>query len=336
LLQAEARDPRELIEEALDVYAKNGITTVQEGAAPPAVIAALDAMDRDGRLDLDVVAYAYIGAPSDPGPDPTVVGHYGRRFKVGGVKFVLDGSPQGKTAYLSSPYAVPPAGQDAAYRGYPTFSDATVDALVAKYLGRMQILAHANGDAAAQQLIDAVAHAERRVDHRTVMIHAQTVREDQLDRMQALGILPSYFSAHTFYWGDWHRDSVLGPERAARISPTRSTVRRGMHFTIHNDAPVVPPDMIRLLWATTNRMTRSRQVLGAEQRLGIEEALVAITRDAAYQYFEEDEKGTLAAGRQADLVILGEDPRLVAPTDLERIHVIETISRGRTVFCGGC
>ena len=116
-------------------------------------------------------------------------------------------------------------------------------------------------------------------------------REDQLDRMKTLGIVPSFFSAHVFFWGDWHRDSVLGAERGSRISPTRSAWDREMPFTLHNDAPVVPPDMIRLIWATTNRKTRSDQVLGADQTLTTFEALSAITRMAAYQNFEEDEKG---------------------------------------------
>ena len=140
------------------------------------------------------------------------------------------------------------------------------------------------------------------------MIHAQTVREDQIDRMAAIGVVPSYFSAHTFYWGDWHRDSVLGPERALRISPTRSTLARNMPFTVHNDAPVVPPDMMRLIWATTNRLTRSGQVLGEAQRLDALEALRAVTANAAYQSFEECCKGTLTPGKQADLVMLSRDP----------------------------
>jgi hypothetical protein len=164
------------------------------------------------------------------------------------------------------------------------------------------------------------------------MIHAQTVREDQLDRMAELAIMPSYFSAHTFYWGDWHRDSVLGESRAARISPTRSTLNRGMPFTIHNDSPIVPPDMLRLVWATTNRLTRSGRILGPEQRLDTYEALRAITADAAYQYFEEDRKGTLEPGKLADLVILSANPLQTPPGELQELQVLETWSHGSRVF----
>jgi predicted amidohydrolase YtcJ len=164
------------------------------------------------------------------------------------------------------------------------------------------------------------------------MIHAQTVREDQLDQMKELGIIPSYFSTHTFYWGDWHRDSVFGEERAMRISPTKSSLDRKMPFTVHNDAPVVPPDMIRLLWSTTNRKTRSGKVLGDEQKISTYEALKAITINAAYQHFEDDIKGTLEVGKQADIVVLSEDPLDIDAKNILEIDVVATFSQGAEIF----
>ena len=260
-------------------------------------------------------------------------GSYNSGLKIGGVKLSLDGSPQGKTAYLSKPYHVPPHGQDETYRGYPSVSDPTAYELIEKYLSaEIPIIVHANGDAAAQVLIDAVEAARPQHDHRTVMIHAQTVREDQLTRMKSLRIIPSYFSAHTFYWGDWHRDSVLGPERGMRISPTASTVARGMPFTVHNDAPIVPPDMIRLLWATTNRVTRSGKILGKEQRISTYNALMAMTYYSAYQNFEEDMKGTLEVGKRADFVVLSEDPLTLPIEDLLGLRVERTYVAGREVY----
>jgi predicted amidohydrolase YtcJ len=328
-----ARPPTpEQYERAVAHFASYGVTTIQDGASSPEVVVQLAALERDGRLAVDVVAYP-VGMEPDKMPADFAFGPRGERLSVPGIKLVLDGSPQGKTAYLSQPYRVPPDGQGADYRGYPILPKPAVDGLVALWLGReVPILAHANGDAAAELLIDAVEAAAPAHDHRTVMIHAQTVREDQLDRMAELRIIPSYFSAHTFYWGDWHRDSVLGPERAARISPTRTTQERGMHFTVHNDTPIVPPDMIRLLWATTNRETRSGKVLGANQRLTVEEALRAMTIEAAYQSFDENRKGTIAVGKQADFVILSADPLATAPEDLLDLRVEATVSRGQVVF----
>ena len=181
-------------------------------------------------------------------------------------------------------------------------------------------------------LIEAVRKANPSNDHRTVMIHAQTIREDQLSLMKELGMIPSYFSAHSFFWGDWHRDSVFGLARASRISPTASTVQRNMVFTIHNDAPIVPPNMLRLLWATTNRITRSGKVLGPDQRISAYQALLAITRCAAYQHFEEREKGTLEVGKLADFVVLDRDPLSIPRAELLDLQVEMTFSRGKLVF----
>ena len=165
-----------------------------------------------------------------------------------------------------------------------------------------------------------------------MIIHAQTVREDQIDQFKKEGMVPSYFAAHTFFWGDWHRDSVLGPERGRRISPLASILKKGVPFTIHNDSPVVPPDMMRLVWAAVNRITRSGQTLGVEQKISAEEALKAITISGAYQYFEEDKKGSLEAGKQADMVILDENPLRVDPLNIKDIRVVETIKDGEIVY----
>ncbi len=326
-------NPMEALETALESYASYGITTVQDGAISEPMISLLTSAADAGALTLDVVIYPIVSSPDLSVVADRSFGSYQKRLKFGGVKLVLDGSPQGKTAFLNQPYFVPPDGMPDDYRGYPIYPDKAVDAMVKAYLDAgIPVIAHANGDAAADQLIGAVAAAQPRSDHRTVMIHAQTVRDDQLDAMRDLGMVPSFFSAHVFFWGDWHRDSVLGPERGARISPTRSAADRGIRFTIHNDAPVVPPDMIRLLWATSARTTRSGVVLGPDQRMTVYESLAAATRNAAYQYFEEGRKGTLAAGKQADLVILSEDPLPVPPEELLRLAVSETWSRGRQVW----
>ena len=334
ILQQPRGNPVEDLREALELYASYGITTVQDGAISEPAISLLEDAAASGDLDLDVVIYPVVGSPDVSALGDRTPGSYQDRLKIGGVKMILDGSPQGKTAWLSEPYHVPPEGKAADYSGYPIHPDEKAYAMVGAFMtAGIPILAHANGDAAAAQLIGAVAASgAEATDHRTVMIHAQTVRDDQLDEMHRLGMVPSFFSTHTFFWGDWHRDSVLGPERGSRISPTRSAMNRGIPFTVHNDAPIVPPDMIRLLWSTTNRTTRSGETLGAAQRLNTFEALSAMTRMAAYQYFEEDLKGTLAVGKQADLVILSGDPLTVDPGELLNLEVLETWSHGKRVF----
>lgn len=335
-----ARLPRPTAEQAIggisrtmDHLASMGLTTVQDGGTNADTLGLLRAAGAAGKLPLDVIAYRYWSVVGAALPDDQPFGIYDGRLKIDGVKLILDGSPQGKTAFLSAPYAVPPAGRGSDYRGYPNLPEPVVRGAVTEALRRgIPLLAHANGDAAAEMLIDAVERSGVAQRPRVVMIHAQTVRDDQLDRMKALGMVPSFFVSHTFFWGDWHRDETLGPERAARISPLRAAAERDIPYTLHNDPPVVPPDMIRTLWSATTRRTRSGAVLGPAQRATTLEALRAITLDAARQYGEEALKGSIAVGKQADFVVLSEDPLAMGPERLQDLRVLQTISRGRTVY----
>ena len=317
----------------MEIYARNGITTAQDGASSLETISLMNAADAQGMINIDVISYPIGQNGLIENLDTISFGAYQGRVKVGGIKIILDGSPQGKTAYLTQPYYKPPHNESKLYKGYPLIPQKDLSGLVKKYADlSIPIMAHANGDAAADMLIKAVKDAEIESDHRTIMIHAQTVREDQLDLMKKLEIIPSYFSTHTFYWGDWHRDSVFGPDRAMRISPTKSTLERDMPFTVHNDSPVVPPDMMRLLWSTTNRQTRSGKILGKQQRISTYSALEAITINAAYQHFEDDLKGSIEVGKQADLVVLSEDPLSIDTKNLLEVNVVATFSHGVEVF----
>ncbi len=336
LPQPTAEQTQADLRKAQDYYASYGITTVQEGGASRQDIADLRVFAGGGGLHLDVVAYVQHTRLPELAPDFAASHTYDNHFRIGGIKLTLDGSPQGKTAWLTQPYLIAPDGLPKDYRGYGTLDDTQVDRITgAAFARNIQVLMHANGDAAIDQMIGAVSRAEAANgpgDRRPVMIHAQTAREDQLDHMKAKGIIPSFFVTHTYFWGDWHRDSVLGESRAARISPLKSAEARGLHFTIHNDSPVVPPDMMRLMWSAVNRTTRSGKTLGPEQQISPLRALKAITTDAAYQYFEEDRKGTIEVGKLADLTVLSGDPLRVQPALIKDIRVLETIKEGATLF----
>ena len=209
-------------------YARYGFTTAQEGRATSVVVDTYKRMSAAGTLIMDVYAYPDIQMGLEYMKANGVQAKYNNHFRVAGVKLSLDGSPSGKTAWLTKPYKVPPPGMPKDYRGYPAVPDtADINKFVAEaYKNNWQIITHCNGDASADAYIRAVSLAANQYgnnDRRTVMIHAQTVREDQLDSMKVLGIIPSFFSMHTYYWGDWHRDETLGKERAYRISPTVSS-----------------------------------------------------------------------------------------------------------------
>jgi predicted amidohydrolase YtcJ len=321
----------------LEAYSAFGFTTVQEGRATIEAIKTWKKLAVAGELDVDLVVYPDVQKELEFMLTNGVETAYTNHLRIGGVKLSLDGSPQGKTAWLTKPYKVPPDGAAADYKGYPAFPDETelINLVDTAFKYNWQVLAHCNGDAAADQLIRAIQDASEKFgndDRRSVMIHAQTVREDQLDDMSRLGVIPSFFGMHTYYWGDWHRDETLGKERAYRISPAISALNRGMKFTQHHDAPVALPSSIMILHSVVNRISRSGDTIGEDQKLDPYLALKSITSWAAYQYFEEESKGTIEEGKIADFVILDKNPIKVEPLDIINIQVLKTIKEGKTIF----
>jgi predicted amidohydrolase YtcJ len=261
---------------------------------------------------------------------------YKNRYRVGGVKLNLDGSIQGKTGYLTTPYKVPPPGAATNYRGYETLPDKVIAAKVDKaYANGWQVLAHCNGDAAIDQYISAVRDAvakHGKADRRSVIIHCQNVRMDQLDSIKELDLMPSFFGMHCFYWGDWHRDETLGAVRAEKISPAASALKRGILFSQHHDSPVAQPSAIRVLSSVVTRRTRSGDILGADERISVNDALKSLTIWGAYQHFEENEKGSLETGKVADFVVLSDDPFAVDKEKLSELKVLETVKAGQSIY----
>lgn len=321
------------MELAQEIYLKYGITTVQEGAAMGQNVKELAKYADDGALKLDVVAYILENEYEESREVlQEYWGQYKNRLKIGGAKIILDGSPQGKSAWLSEPYE----GEEE-YRGYPTHTNDYVEKAVLKAVKcGYQILAHCNGDAASEQFLDSYEKALRSVknpdmDLRPVMIHCQTVREDQLDRMKVLRMIPSIFIGHTYYWGDIHLKN-LGPVRGAAISPVKSALERGLIYNFHQDTPVTKPDMLHSVWCAVNRITRNGKPIGPGQCIGVFDAMKGVTINAAYAYHEEDKKGTLEAGKQADMIVLDANPLKTDKVKIKDIHVMETIKNGETVY----
>ena len=316
---------------AQETYLKNGITTCQDGAAGAGDIKNFARAASQGNLVIDVVSYPVMDDNTGDllkeyaDYDKT----YRNHFKIGGLKIVLDGSPQGKTAWLSSPYE-----GEKDYCGYPAKTDEEVFKYAKEAIARdEQLLAHCNGDAASEQFLDFYEKALSESDNphknqlRPVMIHCQTVRDDQLDRMAELSMIPSIFVAHTYYWGDIHLKN-LGRVRGSRISPARSAFDRGLKVNFHQDPLVAQPKMLHTVWCAVNRITRNGVEIGPEQRVSVFEALQAVTVNGAYAYFEEDRKGTLEEGKLADMVILSDNPMAVEPGKICDICVLETIKVG--------
>lgn len=322
------------LDKSQEMAAKFGYTTAQEGRMM-ANHELFASYAEQGKFYLDVVSYVDYTYPQYfeskwYGKDDT------NRYRIGGIKMTLDGSPQGRTAWRTEPYLIPPDGQDADYLGYPAIADdKEVERIVAlAFENNWQLLTHGNGDAAIDQLIRAMRPAIAKYgnqDRRNVLIHGQYIRMDQLDSLADMQVVASLFPMHTFYWGDWHRQ-IIGKEKADRISPIRSALDRGMKVTSHTDAPVAFPNLMMILWTTVNRVSRSGEIIGPEERLTPYEAMKSITIWGAFQHFEEDKKGSLKEGKLADLVILDQNPLKIDPMLLKDIQVLETIKEGKTIY----
>lgn len=255
-------------------------------------------------------------------------------IKIGPRKFFGDGSFHLQTACQTLPYHKPLNG-DPAYRCELAITKTQMVQRLARAhdLG-FQCHIHANGDATADLMLDAIAELQQRNprdDHRHTLIHSQTLREDQLDRMAELGVTVSFFPAHLYYWGEFHRDVTLGPDRVQNMCPTRWAADRGIRFTIHNDASVTPTLPLHLMGCAVERKTANGAVIGEGQALSPLEALRAHTIDAAWQVFQEEDRGSIEVGKRADFAVLSGNP-LDPELSIGEITVVNTIRAGKTVY----
>ncbi|MFC2148645.1 amidohydrolase [Bacteroidota bacterium] len=312
-----------------------GYTTAQEGRAMENHEILVGAAESNN-LKLDVVSYVDYLFVDKYMDSKWYSKTYNNHYRIGGMKITLDGSPQGRTAWRTQPYLIRPDGAKIGYSGYPAIpSDSVVASIYDKgFKNDWQILTHANGDAAIDQMIRTMKTTVSKygnMDRRNVLIHGQYIREDQLDSFKELNVITSLFPLHTFYWGDWHKQ-IIGDSLGNKISPTKTALDKGLRLTIHTDAPVALPNLMRMVGISVERKSRSGQVIGTNERLSPYEALQAITSWSAFQHFEEDNKGTLEKGKLADLVVLNKNPLKVPTEEIKDIIVLKTIKEGVTVF----
>ena len=323
---------------AVQDYVEDGVTTAVIAGGGRGTLAGLQRARDAGILTFRIITMMSRGSPGQPTAAETggIISGFGdTHLKVGAIKIIQDGSNQGYTGYFTEPYHTPFKG-DPDYRGYPRRSrDDLVTMVKELHEAGYQIAIHANGDAAIDDVLYAFREAQRefpRRDARHRIEHCQMVRRDQLDAIAELNLSPSFFVGHVYYWGDRHRDIFMGPDRAAGISALRSSIDRGIRFTVHDDTPVTPVNPLQLVWVGVNRLTKSNQVLGPDERITPLEALRTVTIDAAWQNFEEGIKGSIAPGKLADFVVLSDNPLTVNPTEIRDITVLETIVGGKTVY----
>lgn len=349
LMKHLAPDPSELVnvlKSGQEIYAKAGITTVQDGFTKNEEYQMFNFGSNNGLLDLDVHCYPPAIKSLQEG-NHWIDGEYGikpfdsfgtdNNIHFSGYKIVLDGSPQARTAWMSKPYEVVSESDDPNYVAYPFFEDDSIvtEGLVYAMERNAPVLVHCNGDASGDQFLRCYEEALTKIDNeytaRPVMIHCQTVREDQIDLMAKHGIIPAMFPIHTYFWGDVHIKN-FGRERANKISNQKYALSKGLLPTSHEDCPVLPPSTILSVWSACNRKTRSGEVLGEDLVLSRYEGLRSVTYNAAYQYGEEETKGTIEVGKMSDLVITNEDILTCSDDTLFTATVYQTIKRGKVIY----
>ena len=319
------------------LYAEAGITTAQEGATHLPQFQTMTRASAAGANIIDVVAYPFITDVDKVAAELPVSewGKYNKRFKVGGVKITLDGSPQGRTAFFTTPYLTGGPGGEKDWSGEPTFPQDLANDMVKKVYGmNVPLMLHCNGDASIDAFLTAYEYA-RAGDYtrpwNVTTIHTQFLRKDQIPKFVKYGVRPSFYTLHTFYFADAHIQN-RGKEQAMYISPMRDAIDAGLQPSNHTDFVVAPLDQMMVLWSAVNRESRAGDEIGPDQRVTPYEGLKAMTEWVAEQYDEGATKGTLAAGKLADLVILDRDPLQVEPLAIRDIKVVETIKEGVTIY----
>ena len=312
--------------EAQETYASHGITMAQEGVITNELAKIYKLLADKHEIFLDIVAYMdYKNVDEIKKEYSEFINKYNNNFKIGGIKIFLDGSLQAKTAWLREAYINEPE-----YYGYRIMKDEDVEELLENSKeSNLQILAHCNGDKAAEQYINAIKKVSGL--KRPVMIHAQLLGLDQLPDVKKYNIIPSFFISHIYYFGDIHIKN-LGMKRAEHISPAGSSLKKNILFTFHQDTPVIEPDMFETIWCAVNRTTRDGKVLGEDEKISVLEAIKTVTINAAYQYGEEEIKGSLKAGKNADFIIVDKNPLKVAKDELRNIKILETIKDGKVIW----
>jgi hypothetical protein len=319
------------------LYAREGVTLAHEGATHAAELEIMQRAAAAGANVIDVVAFPFILdldaiLAKNPVSD---WGRYGRRLKIGGVKITIDGSPQGRTAFFTTPYLTGgPAGQKD-WRGELSAPQAMIDAAVKKvYDLGVPLNLHSNGDGAIDAFLQAYEKARAGDFSRpwnVTTIHTQFLRKDQIPKFVEWKIRPSFYTLHTFYFAAAHTKN-RGAEQAAYISPMRDAIDAGLRPSNHTDFYVAPLDQMFMMWSAVNRVPREGGVLGPDQRITPIEALKAQTIWAAEQYGEQDRRGSLEPGKIADLVVLSGNPLKVDPATIKDIQVLETLKDGQSIY----
>ena len=318
-------------------YARAGITTIGMPGlfSPLATLDIFEELSRREDVPIRNVAYLRHFQVDQAGRSP---GDGSDTFRIQGVKLWYDGSPYSGTMLLDDPYLESrlcccTLGIPGGTTGHANFEPAEMRELVARFRrDGWQVLTHAQGDRGTREALDLYEHALGKTppsDHRWRLEHCALISRDDLARAARLGVAASFHVNHIHYYGTELRDHILGADRANALMPIASAIEAGHRVSLHADSPMYPPEPFKLMATAITRTSRNGDVLNSSEGISPEQALRAITIDAAWQLFVDDRVGSIEPGKLADFTVVDRNPLRIPPSELHDLVVTETWLGGR-------
>ena len=327
-----------LLTKQMETYSKAGYTTIVAPGLQPIIpkhIQSLQEVAEHPNSPVRVSTYPLFDRLEKTHFKPS---QGNQKFKVLGPKFWIDGSPYAggmamNEPYLDNEFTRNKLGIKFGKKGHLTYDDERLFFLIEKFHKEgWQIAAHIQGERAAKQFLDAVEEAQQifpRKDYRHRMEHNALVTSEQLKRAFRLGVTPSFYIDHIYYYGDALKEVIVGPKRAARFMPVNSAKKAGHRFTLHTDSPSSPIGVLRMMRVAVTRKTRSGMyVLGHDEKITVNDAIKAVTINAAWQIFEEDTRGSLEVGKLADFTVLSRNLKKIPPEEWKSVEIVGTYLAG--------
>lgn len=256
-------------------------------------------------------------------------------FRIQGVKLWHDGSPYTGSMWISAPYVDSPLSRRLGIA--PGSAGAAIippDSLLAqlkRYEGLgWQVAIHSQGDASTAAVVQAWSEvpASKTTGPRRIE-HAILLPDSMIPVMQRAGVSPSFHINHIRYYGDALNDAIVGPQRTQQLLPVRSAFAAGLKPTLHADSPMFPVDAFSLMQTAVLRRSSGGRVINPSQSISIQQALRAMTIDAAYQLGDDTEIGSIEVGKWADLQVVSANPYRVTAERLTELRVGDVYVAGR-------
>ena len=322
-------EDREAIKLITQMFAKAGVTSSTDAYGSPDDLRAYQDAREAGELHARIycmIGYTQLERMIAAG---IRTGFGDEWIRVGGMKATCDGSISERTARLSQPYVGRPDDFGMIV--------ADADELYA-YAGKAheagwQVGIHANGDVGIGMVLDLYERLQRerpRRDPRFRIEHCTVINDNLVQRMKALGVIPTPFSTYVYFHGEKMQE--YGAERLDSMFALRSFIDAGIRPTLASDYPPGPFEPMMALQSMVTRTDITGKTWGPRQKITVEEALRVCTLNGAYASFEDHEKGSLEPGKLADVVVLGRNPLEEDPASLVTIPVERTMVGGNWVY----